>query len=51
VAKDERAELVDHINRGRELLTHLKDPAHRRTVLALIAYLETKLAAMDGRPG
>jgi hypothetical protein len=51
VAKDERATLVDHISRGRELLTHLKDPVHRQTILALIAYLETKLAAMDWRPG
>jgi hypothetical protein len=51
VAEYERAELADHMNRGRELLTHLKDSEHRRTILALITYLETKLAAMDGRPG
>jgi hypothetical protein len=49
MAKDERTELVDHLNRCRDLLGLLKDPAHRRTISDLIAYLESKLAAMEAR--
>lgn len=46
MAKDERTELVDHLNRCRELLAVTSDPIHRRTVTKLIAYLEEKLAAV-----
>ena len=45
--QDERAELVAHLNRCRDLLQLLKDPVHRRTIGDLVAYLESKLAAMD----
>jgi hypothetical protein len=47
--KHERSELVDHLNRCRDLLRIMRDPTHRQTIADLIAYLESKLAAMDGR--
>jgi hypothetical protein len=46
---DERQELLDHLNRCRDLLQIMRDPVHRRTIEDLIAYLESKLADMDGR--
>jgi hypothetical protein len=49
VAKDERAELLDHLNRCRELLDVMRDPAARATIRDLIVFLELKLVAMDGR--
>jgi hypothetical protein len=49
MARDERAALIDHLNRCRDLLTLMKDPAHRKTVADLIAYLEAKLVAMERR--
>ena len=50
MANDERAELVDHLNRCRELLTVTGgDTIQRRTVSALIGYLESKLKALDQR--
>jgi hypothetical protein len=49
---DERAELIDHLRRCRELLGRTPDRVHRRTIEALLADLESKLAAMDSRrPG
>lgn len=47
MATNEREELVAHLNRGRELLSILKDPPHRRTITIFVDYLERKLAAMD----
>ncbi len=47
MAKDERTELLDHFNRCRSLLSIMRDAAHRQTITDLIAYLESKLAAMD----
>jgi hypothetical protein len=46
VAENERAELLDHLNRCRDLLTMMRAPVARQTIIDLIAYLETKLAAM-----
>jgi hypothetical protein len=43
----ERTELVDHLNRCRDLLSLMKDPVHRKTIADLITYLESKLAAME----
>jgi hypothetical protein len=48
MAKDERTELLDHINRCR-LLALMPDPTHRQTIPDLIVYLESKMAAMDER--
>jgi hypothetical protein len=48
-AEDERAELIAHLNRCRDLLTIMRDPAHRKTIADLVAYLESKLAAMTAR--
>lgn len=49
MATDERAELIAHLNRCRDLLQIMRDPVHRRTIEALVAYLESKLVAMDER--
>ena len=49
MAKDERTELLDHINRCRDLLALMPDPTHRQTIPDLIVYLESKMAAMDER--
>jgi hypothetical protein len=49
MAKDERTELREHLDRCRALLALMRDPGHRKTIADLIAYLETKLAGMDGR--
>jgi hypothetical protein len=46
VAEDGRAELVDHLNRCRDLLTIMRDPEHRKTIIDLIAFLESKLTKM-----
>jgi hypothetical protein len=48
MAQDERAELAAHLDRCRDLLRMIKDPAPRKTIADLIAYLESKLATMDG---
>jgi hypothetical protein len=45
--KDERTELVDHLNRCRDLLTIMRDPTHRVTIIDLITFLESKLADAD----
>jgi hypothetical protein len=44
---DERTELVDHLNRCRDLLALMKDPVHRKKIADLITYLESKLVAME----
>jgi hypothetical protein len=49
MTRDERAELIDHLNRCRDLLTLMKDREHRKTVADLIEYLEAKLVAMERR--
>jgi hypothetical protein len=49
--KDERIELLDHLNRCRELLTIMRDPAHRVTIEDLITYLGSKVAAMGPEEG
>jgi hypothetical protein len=51
MAGDERTELVDHLNRCRDLLTIMRDRVHRQTIIDLITFLESKLAKMDGRSG
>jgi hypothetical protein len=38
-----------HLNRCLALLDLMKDPLARKTIADLIAYLESKLAAMDER--
>jgi hypothetical protein len=45
--KDERTELVDRLSRCRDLLTIMRDPAHRVTIIDLITFLESKLADAD----
>jgi hypothetical protein len=49
MAKEEHADLLDRLNRCRDLLAVVGDPTHRQTIVDLMAYLETKLAATDGR--
>jgi hypothetical protein len=51
MAGDERTELVDHLNRSRDLLTIMRDTMHRQTIIDLITFLESKLTEMDGRSG
>jgi hypothetical protein len=46
MAENERTDLLDHLNRCRDLLTMMREPVARQTIIDLIAYLETKLAAM-----
>jgi hypothetical protein len=46
----ERTELVDHLNRCRDLLSLMKDPVHRKTIADLITYLESKLAGWSEPP-
>jgi hypothetical protein len=48
-AKDERAGLIDHLNRCRNMLGLASDRINRQTLADLVAYLEKKLAALDGR--
>jgi hypothetical protein len=47
--KNECTELRGHLDRCRALLALMRDPGHRKTIADLIAYLEAKLAEMDGR--
>jgi hypothetical protein len=47
ILKDERTELVDHLSRCRDLLTIMRDPAHRVAIIDLITFLESKLADAD----
>ncbi len=47
MTRNERAELLEHLNRCRDLLDMMKAPAARRTIIELITYLESKLADMD----
>jgi hypothetical protein len=47
MARDERPELIDHLDRCRDLLTLMKDPVHRKAVADLTEYLEAKLVAME----
>jgi hypothetical protein len=42
-------ELVEHLNRCRDLLTIMRDPVHRKTIIGLITFLESRLAEMDRR--
>ena len=49
MAQDEHAELLPHLNCCRDLLRIMRDPMHRRTNESLAAYLESKLAEMEGR--
>jgi hypothetical protein len=46
MADNERAKLLDLVNRCRELLSATRDPAHRRTISDLLSFLESKLAEM-----
>ena len=50
MAKDERTELLDYLNRCRDLLTIMQDQTHRKSISDLIVYLESKLAGMDDHP-
>jgi hypothetical protein len=45
---DERAELLDHLDRCRDLLAIMRDPEARKTIADLIAYLGNQ-ARGDGR--
>jgi sarcosine oxidase delta subunit len=47
----EREELVNHINRCRELLAVTRDTHHRKTLIDLLAYLEAKIGAVGRRGG
>jgi hypothetical protein len=49
MATDDRTELLDHLNRCRDLLAIMRDPTHRQTIADQIVFLESKLVAMDGR--
>lgn len=49
MVRDERVELINHLNRCRDLLTLMRDPVHKKTVADLIEYLEAKLVAMERR--
>jgi hypothetical protein len=49
MAKEEHVDLLDRLNRCRDLLAIMRNPTHPQTIADLIGYLESKLAAMDGR--
>ncbi len=53
MAENERTELLNPLNRCRDLLMMMRDPAAKKTITDLVAYLETKLAAMvdENHPG
>jgi hypothetical protein len=44
---NERAALIDRLNRYCDLLWLTKDPAFRLGIIELIAHLEARLAEMD----
>lgn len=49
MALSDRDELVAHLDRCRDLLQIMRDPMLRLTIEDLIAYLESRLADVDGR--
>jgi hypothetical protein len=47
--RSKRTGLTDHLNRCRDMLRSTRDAMNRQMLADFAAYLETKLAALDGR--